>query len=310
MTPPISEAEANLRDASSTASAAARKPDAAAAAKTASTQSEEAVRDAQALTAQARQIHDALAKTGDSASRALADAQPQQNNIGQSVGNASDTLQKAARHESRLNPVKAFEMLELSGNVEMLAKGELPTAQKQISDATTPAIAEPPARSAQKSIQNAAEAVQAAAGGGKQGQESTGGKSPDAAAAQEGKAMARALDQLDSALNKPQQGQQAQSGQQAMSNLSQSQQEAARNQRQQSGQSEATGAEGFYIAKGEPGGNLPNAGGKAGGDWGKLPPQLARELIEGQRDGSGGEYRSMIDTYFRVIAEKARASAP
>ena len=48
----------------------------------------------------------------------------------------------------------------------------------------------------------------------------------------------------------------------------------------------------------------------AGAEWGRLPPQLARELMEGQRDSGGGEYRSMIDTYFKVIAEKARVPTP
>jgi hypothetical protein len=42
------------------------------------------------------------------------------------------------------------------------------------------------------------------------------------------------------------------------------------------------------------------------GEWGKLPPKLARDLMEAQREGVSGEYRAMVETYFRVIAEKAR----
>jgi len=42
------------------------------------------------------------------------------------------------------------------------------------------------------------------------------------------------------------------------------------------------------------------------GDWGKLPPRLAKDLMEAQREAVGGEYRHMVETYFRVIAEKAR----
>ncbi|MBI1370366.1 MAG: hypothetical protein GC162_17155 [Planctomycetes bacterium] len=41
-------------------------------------------------------------------------------------------------------------------------------------------------------------------------------------------------------------------------------------------------------------------------DWGKLPPQLAKDLMEGRREAVGGEYRNMVETYFRVIAERAR----
>lgn len=139
--------------------------------------------------------------------------------------------------------------------------------------------------------------------------------------------MARALDQLDSAMNqqqkdgkpsqegkpgnKPSAAQSAQAAQQAMSSLAQAQQDAARDSRaQQSNQSEGSGAEGYYAAKGEASRALPNSAPAAGGEWGRLPPQLARELMEGQRDSGGGEYRSMIDTYFKVIADKARASTP
>jgi hypothetical protein len=41
-------------------------------------------------------------------------------------------------------------------------------------------------------------------------------------------------------------------------------------------------------------------------DWGKLPPKLAQDLLEGSRESVSPEYRSAIETYFRVIAQKAR----
>jgi hypothetical protein len=42
------------------------------------------------------------------------------------------------------------------------------------------------------------------------------------------------------------------------------------------------------------------------GDWGKLPPKLARDLLEAQRESFSGEYRHRVENYFRVIAEKAK----
>ncbi len=41
-------------------------------------------------------------------------------------------------------------------------------------------------------------------------------------------------------------------------------------------------------------------------DWGKLPPKLAKDLVEGSRESVSSEYRSQVETYFRVIAERAR----
>ena len=40
-------------------------------------------------------------------------------------------------------------------------------------------------------------------------------------------------------------------------------------------------------------------------DWGRLPPRLAQDLVEGRREPVSEEYRRMVETYFRVIAETA-----
>jgi hypothetical protein len=42
------------------------------------------------------------------------------------------------------------------------------------------------------------------------------------------------------------------------------------------------------------------------GDWGKLPKQVAEQLTQGQREAVAGEYRNQIETYYRVIAERAK----
>ena len=49
---------------------------------------------------------------------------------------------------------------------------------------------------------------------------------------------------------------------------------------------------------------------RTGGNWGKLPPKLAHDLIDSQREGVGGEYQEMVDLYFRAIADKAREKQP
>lgn len=42
------------------------------------------------------------------------------------------------------------------------------------------------------------------------------------------------------------------------------------------------------------------------GDWGKLPKKLARDLMDAKRENVPEEYRAMVHTYFRVIAEKSK----
>ena len=51
---------------------------------------------------------------------------------------------------------------------------------------------------------------------------------------------------------------------------------------------------------------LPDGGRKADEQWGKLPTKLAKDLTDGRRESVAGDYRNAVETYFRVIAEKAR----
>ena len=41
-------------------------------------------------------------------------------------------------------------------------------------------------------------------------------------------------------------------------------------------------------------------------NWAKLPPKLAQDLREAQANGVAGDYRVMVDAYFKALAEKAR----
>ena len=42
------------------------------------------------------------------------------------------------------------------------------------------------------------------------------------------------------------------------------------------------------------------------GEWGKLPKKVAEQMTQGQRESVAGEYRSQVEMYYRVIAEKAK----
>jgi hypothetical protein len=164
---------------------------------------------------------------------------------------------------------------------------------------------------------------------GSQGQQA--GQQGGQASAEESRQMARTLDRIDAALNPSsgqgktgqqgqQQGQQGQpqsaqqAAQQAMAQAAQAQQAAMRAQRQggnvpgqpppstQPGSGD--GAE-MVATDGEPG-ELPYLQAMKAADWAKLPPKVAQGLLEAQREGTAAEYRTMVETYFRVIAERAK----
>ncbi len=55
--------------------------------------------------------------------------------------------------------------------------------------------------------------------------------------------------------------------------------------------------------------HLPTRPADQDANWGNLPSQLARDLMEGKRDTAPSEYKSMVDAYFKAVAEKARAGS-
>lgn len=51
---------------------------------------------------------------------------------------------------------------------------------------------------------------------------------------------------------------------------------------------------------------LPALGDLRDADWAKLPPKLAQELRDAQQNGVAGDYRSVVEAYFKALADKAR----
>ena len=84
--------------------------------------------------------------------------------------------------------------------------------------------------------------------------------------------------------------------------------EAATKQRAETAQSELAESLEGSDANGPmtAGGALPKAQLSRNGDWGKLPKQMAEQLSQGQREGVSSEYRNQVETYYRVIAERAK----
>jgi len=55
-----------------------------------------------------------------------------------------------------------------------------------------------------------------------------------------------------------------------------------------------------------PYGATPDAKGLKAGEWGRLPKQMAEQLSRGQNEAVAAEYRNQVETYYRVIAERAK----
>ena len=285
--------------------------------------------DAQALAQQAQ----ALAQQFAQAAQANAQqAQAQQAQVAQQLQGAQADIQQAARNEQSLG--EAMQAQQLA----QVAQGVQEANQNQVAQAAK-AAQQPNAQQAAKADQAAQAAIeaQAKALADARGQQPQASESPAAGAESSPLADAAAefLAQALNALNgqgkpeqgqgqgKPEQGQgqgQPEPGQgdaaQAMAAAAQAQAASMRQGRtpgqgQQPGQNPMSNTpgqgKGASVQAGPmEAGNLANTPLLKPGDWGKLPPRLARDLMEAQRESVGGEYRHMVETYFRVIAEKAR----
>ena len=250
---------------------------------------------------------------------------------------AGNDVARAGRHEGRLGQEEAGrELQQLGQQIEHQTGAQVTQAAAAMTKADSPAQVQAAARAAHDAIQspvndlnNSLQQMALAPGNPISLPQETPSQlaaAPEAAA----KWMARALDSLDTAMNLPasqapapanQQGDQsAQAGQAAQNAAAQAAQAqagsmmAARNQGLAPGEQAITsgtsvsGGLAVKIPGSEPT-SLP-AVNPTGGNWGKLPPKLARDLMNAQREGVSGQYREMVEMYFRTLADKAREKQP
>ncbi|MCX7886289.1 MAG: hypothetical protein N3B01_03400, partial [Verrucomicrobiae bacterium] len=282
------------------------------------------------------------ARTEHTLARQLTDpttAASKQPAIEQTVRNAGSDIARAGRHESRLgNETIGHQLQQLGQRIETETGNEISKAAHQMAQATSPAQAQAAAETAGSKIQEAANHVRAWL------EQPLPPPAPPSAAesiaarlaSAEGTTarwLARALDSLDATMNpasralsaeqpaQSPQPTQTQSHTKATPSADQlAAAQAARAQafammsaraqgltpgQQPLSENEGTGTGAAFRAAGLEPGQLPELLQRLRGDWGKLPPKLARDLMESAHEGIAGEYREMVELYFRAIATKA-----
>ena len=311
--------------------------------------SQATARQAQAAQQQARQASQQagqLAQQAGQLANALNQAQPQlqaiadQPAIAATVQAAGADVARAGRHEERLGQTEAGrELQHLAQQIKDQTGQQVAQAATALTQANSPARVQAAAQTAHDAIQSPLHDLNAARQRALPAPETaaTPPATPSQLAGAPGAAakwLARALDSLDAALN-PTTGQALPAAQgqdpqrvpagptaqhaagQAATAAAQAQAGSmitARSQGLAPGELPiATGAN----AGGSLGGQAPGkeltplpAVNPAGGNWGKLPPKLARDLIDSQREGVNGQYREMVEIYFRALADKAREKQP
>ncbi len=279
----------------------------------------------------AQQLMQARAQTQNAAA--------QQPEIQQSVQQTGNELERAGRHEERLGQNDAGQqMQQLGQQLEQQTAAQIGQAQQAMAQSPAPAQSAAAAQGAHDAIQQPLDKLNAMM------QQPPAPASPAAPAAPSPLAgaspetaqwMARTLDSLDAALHPPPgsaqpspgEAAQGQPGQptpaqsaaaQAMAAAAQAQAQSMASARSENltpgqqplSQAESKGGGAALVGGNLEAGKLPDAATRLNGVWGKLPPKLARDLLEARREGAGGEYREMVEVYFRAVADKAREKQP
>lgn len=140
--------------------------------------------------------------------------------------------------------------------------------------------------------------------------------SPSPAKAVDGRLLARTLDELDRRLSasppadsptglpQPQLNSLAQAAQAEAATMNQARMSADSRQSLEGSTESNQGAALVDMSAADL--SLPPVRRDENGDWGKLREQSAEDLTEGRRESLSAEYRKRIETYFRVIGERAR----
>ncbi|MCE9611335.1 MAG: hypothetical protein K8R23_14160 [Chthoniobacter sp.] len=266
----------------------------------------------------------ALARLPDSAPQTpkLAFASVEQRPVRGDVLEAAADVSRAGRHETRLGKSDAGQKLsELAGEITAAARQEVTAAEQALRESAQPEPAQVPVRTAAVKLAQLVEALK------KLQQESNGPAPADPTdpGTDDGRELARALDELDQEINAtdveiPAPGNEETPS--AAGPIGGKAPVAAASMRQgRKGKPDRMPAMpgipppfnptpksemGAQLAGSPVGGAPPPLAAMKKGTWGNLPKKLAEDLTRGRAEDVPEDYREAIETYYRVIAERSR----
>ena len=288
------------------------------------------------LADQAAQLADVMSELAEAGAERLEQASSAQPPIASDVGDVGEDLERAARHQERLQEPYAAPLSDLGEALGEIAESTIPSTQETLAAAELPSQGQPSVEAVADALgaplDRLAEITAGLDSAPPPSQPSTASPQP----AQTDTWLARALDAADEALYAETALQDAPAGaqpstpqpsttppvpgaqpapQDALRAAAQAQAETMAATRSPSmadsqmpnasqQQMEEAGAE--IEAQGVDYAELAEVNLVGREDWAKLPPRLARELREARREAVSDEYRASIETYFKVLAERNR----
>ncbi len=292
------------------------------------------------LTQRTAQLANQLQALSQQTAPPLRAAAKEQDQLQDEVRKAAEDIARSGRHQERLGNDAAHALQEVGEQTRVTADSTMETAQKALQQADLAGQAQAAVNRAQAEVQQDLGALREAMQRATESMTATAPKGTPAPeqATDVSRWLARALDRLDQpsaaeGTSRPVSGQPPPSAQGAATPAAPATQAAAKNAMQQAMQAQASAmatARNSGQVPGEQnmspasnGGDTrpeePKVAGPEGPDepvklaaispkdeWGKLPGRLARDLMDAKGENVPAEYRTMVETYYRVIAEKGK----
>lgn len=270
-----------------------------------------AAQSAQQLAAAASEIAAGLRRTVEQEQQALAGGAQRQPGLVGDTDQAGADVERAGRHQQRLNRNIGGEIAAAGARTRSTAAGEMTQAGDELARQSRAAPAAPALAAAATGVTQRAEELAALSAALPP---PIAAPSADADSRAAAEWMARALDRLDAA--QPAAAAPSPAAAQAASHeaMAQAAQAHAASMARARVQGRVPGAEPRSGAPvhvvGQPGPDSIDPVVVVPDDWARLPPQMARELKETQRENVPEEYRTMVELYFKAIAREANHARP
>jgi hypothetical protein len=297
------------------ASRQAGRSDAAESARSAAQHAGEAARGAAELARQAEETARSLRETAAQEQSALAQGSQEQSGMVHSAAEAGRDVERAGMHQQRLQRNVGQQWAEAGQRVQQTAAGEMTQAAQAMASSPEAARAVQPTDTAALEASRRAQELSVLLEAMPPAMSEPTANPAELAMAEW---LARALDQLDAAAQSQSSAPAAMSegaqaaAQQALAQATTSHQSAmarARSQGQVPGTVPSQGAP-AHVAGREGPEVQGDSSVRVPEDWARLPPEMAREMREADRESVPEEYRALVDLYFKILAQEAQRAVP
>jgi len=278
----------------------------------------QAQQQAREMQNQAKQLANDLKNLNRKRNQMMQNTPQQQQAINLQAPKVANDMARAANHAERLGLDQAQDYKQTAEEIEKIANHELPAAQESLDTASRAGMAQEPVAQAHSAMSQQLQSLdRSMQAGPAESQQSQSMESQLTEPAQAGQWMARTLDELEAANMSQQNSLQQQATQSTQQPLSSQQNQMARARNMSMTQQQNASMTRYMssvMSNEQTSSEMPMETSLRladriklrQGKWGQLRQLDSKDLFKADSEAISEEYKDMVHTYFRVIAERAK----